>query len=129
AYPHQLSGGQQQRVAIARALVSEPRLLLADEPTSMLDASEQARVIQLLKDLQVEQGLGMLFISHDIALVRKVADRVVVLADGEVVEEGPSGTVSSAPRSELTRRLIESSPTFDAGGDFVDHETEAEVAG
>ncbi len=128
SYPQQLSGGQQQRVAIARALVSEPRLLLADEPTAMLDASEQARVVALLKDLQVERGMGMLFISHDLALVRKVADRVVVLADGEVVEEGPSGRVCSAPVSAVTRGLIDNCPTFEAPADVAEPELEAEGA-
>jgi len=112
SYGHQLSGGQQQRVAIARALLVRPRLLIADEPTSMLDASEQARLLQLLKSLQVEQGMGMLLISHDIALVRKVADRIVILEDGTVVEEGPSGTVATNPASSLGRELVMASPAI-----------------
>jgi len=113
AYAHELSGGELQRIALARALVARPKLLVADEPTSMLDASEQARLLVLLRELQVEMGLGLLLVSHDVAVVRKVTDRIVVLEAGRVVEEGPSQRVSSAPRSPTARRLVEAAATFD----------------
>ncbi|MGH9224752.1 MAG: dipeptide ABC transporter ATP-binding protein [Acidimicrobiales bacterium] len=104
---HDLSGGQLQRVAIARALVLGPRLLLADEPTSMLDASEQAKVLVMLKDQQVARGMAMVVVSHDLALVRKVADRLVVLHAGEVVEAGPGAAVIAAPQHPVTRALVQ----------------------
>jgi peptide/nickel transport system ATP-binding protein len=109
---HELSGGQLQRVAVARALVLGPRLLVADEPTSMLDASEQAKLLVLLKDLQVERGMAMVFVSHDLPLVRKVADRILVLHGGRAVEEGPAHRVLADPASEVTRRLIQHAPSF-----------------
>lgn len=115
ARTHELSGGQLQRVALARALVLEPKLLVADEPTSMLDASEQARLLVTLRERQVEMGLGMVLISHDIALVRKVTDRIVVLDGGQVVEDGRSEQVSSVPASLTARRLIEAAPELDLG--------------
>jgi peptide/nickel transport system ATP-binding protein len=104
---HDLSGGQLQRVAIARALVLGPRLLLADEPTSMLDASEQAKLMVMLKDEQVARGMAMVVVSHDLALVRKVADRLVVLHAGEVAEAGPGAEVIAAPRHPVTRVLVQ----------------------
>lgn len=104
---HNLSGGELQRIALARALVARPKLLVADEPTSMLDASEQARLLVILRELQIERGLGLVFVSHDIAVVRKVTDRVVVLDAGRVAEEGPSARVCVDPRSGAGRRLIE----------------------
>jgi len=94
---HELSGGQLQRVAIARALVLDPKLLVADEPVSMLDASEQAKVINLLKEIQSERGMGLLLISHDLALVRKVADRILVMRQGEIVEGGPASRIVTRP--------------------------------
>jgi peptide/nickel transport system ATP-binding protein len=109
---HELSGGQLQRVALARALVLRPKLLIADEPTSMLDASEQARMLVVLRERQIEMGLGLVLISHDMAVVRKVTDRIVVLDGGRVAEEGPSRTVSSSPESFTARRLIEAAPAF-----------------
>jgi peptide/nickel transport system ATP-binding protein len=109
---HELSGGQLQRVALARALVVRPKLLVADEPTSMLDASEQARMLVVLRERQIEMGLGLLLISHDMAVVRKVTDRVVVLDGGRVVEEGPSQKVATSPDSVTARRLIEAAPAF-----------------
>jgi peptide/nickel transport system ATP-binding protein len=112
-YSHELSGGQLQRIAIARALVLEPKLILADEPVSMLDASEQAKVIQLLKRIQNERGMGLLLISHDIGLVRKVADRIAVMYAGEIVEQGPSQRVLSRPRHPYTRELIEASHSLE----------------
>ncbi|MEJ7764381.1 MAG: oligopeptide/dipeptide ABC transporter ATP-binding protein, partial [Acidimicrobiales bacterium] len=116
AYTHELSGGQLQRVALARALVVRPKLLVADEPTAMLDASEQARLLVVLRERQVEMGLGLVLISHDLAVVRKVTDRMVVLDAGRVVEEGPSSSVSASPRSATARLLVESSPSFPLTG-------------
>jgi len=112
---HELSGGQLQRIALARALIARPRLLIADEPTSMLDASEQARLLTLLRDLQVQRGLALVLVSHDLALVRKVCDRIVVLDGGRVVEQGSSEQVSGDPRSDTARRLIGTAATFDLG--------------
>lgn len=103
---HELSGGQLQRVAIARALILRPKVIVADEPVSMLDPSEQARVLRLLKDLQNEYGTGLLLVSHDLGLVRKVADRIVVLERGRIVEEGLAEHVVSAARHPSTRRLL-----------------------
>ena len=105
-HTHELSGGQQQRVALARALVLDPRLLVADEAVSMLDPSEQAKMIQLLKHLQVERGMAMIFISHDLSVVLRVADRVLVLDRGRIVEEGSGGTMLASPRHEVTRSLL-----------------------
>jgi len=105
-HTHELSGGQLQRVALARALVLHPRLLVADEAVSMLDPSEQAKMIQLLKHLQVERGMAMVFISHDLAVVLRVADRVLVLADGRIVEEGSGGAMLTAPQHQATRALL-----------------------
>lgn len=105
-HTHELSGGQLQRVALARALILEPRLLIADEAVSMLDPSEQAKMIQLLKHLQVERGMAMLFVSHDLAVVLRVADRVLVLDHGRVVEEGSSARLLTAPQHPATRALL-----------------------
>lgn len=116
ARAHELSGGQLQRIALARALICRPRLLVADEPTSMLDASEQARLLVVLRERQAEMGLGLVLISHDVAVVRKVTDRVVVLDGGRVVEEGPSETVCSNPQSSTARRLVATAPTLAARG-------------
>lgn len=111
---HELSGGQLQRVVIARALVLEPKLLIADEPVAMLDPSEQARVLNLLKEIQVERGLALLLISHDLALVRKVADRILVMHQGRIVEEGPGSRVVNRPVHEHTRALLASAPRLDS---------------
>ncbi len=106
-YPHQLSGGEAQRVAIARAMVLQPKLLIADEPTSALDASVQAKILRLLMDLQEKRGLSILFITHDIALARKVSDKIAVLHRGQVVEEGPTSEVIASPQHEYTKILLE----------------------
>ena len=112
ARAHELSGGQLQRVALARALVLRPKVLVADEPTSMLDASEQARLLVVLRERQTEMGLGLVLVSHDMAVVRKVTDRIVVLEAGRVVEQGPSNLVSSTPRSLAGRRLVGAAPAL-----------------
>lgn len=109
---YRLSSGEAQRVAIARALVLEPRLLIADEPTSALDPSVQAKIARLLLDLQQNRGLAMLFITHDIALARKIADRIIVVENGRVVEEGASSVVITAAAHAYTRSLVEAAATL-----------------
>ena len=111
AYPHELSGGQRQRVMIAMALANEPDLLIADEPTTALDVTIQAQILKLLADLQSKLGMAMLFITHDLGIVGKVADRVCVMKDGEIVESGEARIVFSAPSHEYTKRLLEAEPT------------------
>ena len=105
-YPHEFSGGQRQRIAIARALVLQPRLLILDEPTSALDRSVQSQIVDLLRALQRRHGLAYLFISHDLAVVRALAHRIVVLRAGRVVEEGPADALFAAPREPYTRALM-----------------------
>lgn len=108
-HTHELSGGQLQRVALARALVLEPKLLVADEAVSMLDPSEQAKMLQLLKHLQVQRGMAMVFISHNLSVVLRIADRILVLDGGRVVEEGSGGTLLVSPRHPVTRALLAAS--------------------
>ncbi len=114
AYPHQLSGGQRQRVMIAMALACEPQILIADEPTTALDVTIQATLLDLLKELQRKLGMAMLLITHDLGIVRKMADRLVVMKDGEMVEEGGTDRVFAHPTSPYTRRLINSFPKGEA---------------
>jgi peptide/nickel transport system ATP-binding protein len=109
-YPDQLSGGERQRVAIARALVSRPDLLVCDEVTSALDVLVQAAIVELLADLQRDLGLSMLFVTHNLPLVRSIAQRVAVMAAGHIVELDTTEQVLSEPKEEYTRRLLEDTP-------------------
>ncbi len=111
-YPHQFSGGQRQRILIAMALVHKPRLLIADEPTTALDVTVQAQVLELMKRLRQEHGLAMLFTSHDLAVVGQVADRVAVMRHGEVLESGPARQVLTEPRHVYTQSLLAAVPTL-----------------
>ncbi|MEJ7687611.1 MAG: ATP-binding cassette domain-containing protein, partial [Variovorax sp.] len=113
AFPHQLSGGMRQRAMIAMALACKPRLLLADEPTTALDVTVRAQILDLLADLQRKHGMAVLLITHDLNLVRRFADRVAVMEDGRIVEHGPVSTVFDAPQHAYTRKLIDSRPTRD----------------
>ena len=111
-YPHQLSGGQRQRVMIAMALVNQPRLLIADEPTTALDVTIQAQILELLRDLREKHKLAVLFISHDLGVVSRVADNVAVMYAGEIVEMGPVQQIFSAAQHPYTRGLIHAIPTL-----------------
>ena len=110
AYPHELSGGQRQRVMIAMALANRPELLIADEPTTALDVTVQAQILELLKSLKDEHGMSMLFITHDLGIVRKIADRVCVMTKGKIVETGPTTEIFANPQHAYTRHLLASEP-------------------
>ncbi|MFI6641426.1 dipeptide ABC transporter ATP-binding protein [Streptomyces sp. NPDC050504] len=115
AYPHEFSGGQRQRIGIARALAAEPRLIVCDEPVSALDVTTQAQVVALLRELQREMGIALVFVAHDLAVVREVSDRVAVMRQGRIVEQGSADEVYGAPRDAYTRKLLASVPSLDPG--------------
>jgi len=109
-YPHELSGGMRQRVMIAAAIITRPALLIADEPTTALDVTIQAQILKLLQKLNREMGVGILFISHDLSVVRRLCHRVIVMEKGRIAEEGGVDEIFNAPRAEYTKRLIASIP-------------------
>ena len=111
AFPHELSGGQRQRVMIAMALANEPKLLIADEPTTALDVTIQAQILELLRDLQIQFGMSMLFITHDLGIVQKMAQRVCVMNQGEIVETGPTQQIFDAPQHSYTQHLLSAEPS------------------
>ena len=113
SYPHQLSGGQRQRVMIAMALANEPDLLIADEPTTALDVTVQAQILQLLRDIQRDTGMAMMFITHDLGIVRKMAKRVCVMTGGRIVEQGPTEDIFTKPEHDYTRHLLAAEPKGD----------------
>jgi len=118
-YSHHLSGGEAQRVAIARALILDPKLLIADEPTSALDSSVQAKILRLLMDLQERRGLAILLVTHDLALARKVSDRMAVMKDGRILEEGLTSDLLASPKHQYTRELMESASAVNDDGVLV----------
>ena len=112
SYPHQISGGQMQRVMIAMAIACKPKLLIADEPTTALDVTVQKDILMLLKELQIETGMSMLFISHDLSLVSEIADRVIVMYKGDIVEEGSVYEIFKLPKASYTKALLNSRPSL-----------------
>jgi oligopeptide transport system ATP-binding protein len=112
-YPHEFSGGQRQRIAIARAMILKPKVVVLDEPTSALDRSVQKQIVELLRDLQRTHNLSYLFISHDLAVVRAMADHIMVMKDGRMVEQGSPEEIFDHPHEEYTKRLMAAA--------FVDH--------
>ncbi|WP_439500342.1 ABC transporter ATP-binding protein, partial [Bosea sp. (in: a-proteobacteria)] len=119
-YPHQLSGGQRQRVGIAMALANDPDLIIADEPTTALDVTVQARILELMRALQRERGMALVFITHDFGVVSEICDRVAVMKDGEIVETGEARAVLANPQHAYTKRLIACVPELGSGSRFLD---------
>jgi ABC-type glutathione transport system ATPase component len=115
-YPHEFSGGQRQRVAIARAIAADPDVLIGDEPIASLDASLQSRIASLMRDVALRHGASLLFISHDLSVVRVIADRIAVMRSGRIVEQGPAAEVWSRPQDDYTRRLLAAIPIADGLG-------------
>ena len=111
AYPHQLSGGQRQRVMIAMALANKPDILIADEPTTALDVTIQAQILELLNELKRDEGMGLLFITHDLNVVQRIADKVCVMKDGRIVEAGPTAQIFANPQHDYTRKLLAARPS------------------
>ena len=116
-FPHELSGGQRQRIAIARAIVRRPAFVIADEPVSALDVTVRAQVLELFADLQKRHGFSCLFVSHDLGVVEQIADRVVVMQDGRIAEEGSRDAIFDNPRHPYTRKLLSAIPALAAGDD------------
>ena len=114
-YPHQLSGGQRQRIMIAMALACRPKLLIADEPTTALDVTIQAQILDLLAELQEKLGMALLMITHDFGVVAQVADRILVMSEGKIVEEGDSEKIFKSPEHPYTRTLLEAIPKLKLG--------------
>ena len=113
-YPHQLSGGERQRAAIARALIANPQLLVCDEVTSALDVSVQAAIIDVLADLQRHLDIGLLFVTHNLALIRTLSQEVAVMSEGRIVERGLVDHVLDRPQAEYTRKLLSDTPSLEA---------------
>jgi peptide/nickel transport system ATP-binding protein len=113
-YPHQFSGGQRQRLAIARALACRPGVLIADEAVSALDVSIQAQILDLLRELRRELGIALVFITHDLRVAAQLCDRVVVMQDGSIIEQGPTAALFLNPQSDYTRSLLAAAPRLDA---------------